>query len=259
MFLLDAHVHIYQQHSPMLAVRSAIENLRALAPAGSDPQFGICLTESAGCNAFAELSAQASAPGSGLVLLQASARDLKVSLSGVGELFIFAGRQVATSEKLECLAFGTGIDVPNGLTFQQCAQQIRAAGAIPMLPWGLGKWMLKREKIVREIILQNRPTDLLICDSTVRPTLWPMPRLMKLAEQRGYKIVAGSDPFPLPGEEQLIGSYATALELTVDAGDATAQLLSYFASEQSVSRCGVRSPVNQAISRNLGLLKAAQR
>jgi hypothetical protein len=39
---------------------------------------------------------------------------------------------------------------------------------------------------------------------------------MRKAKQKGFKVIAGSDPLPIPGEEQLAGSYAIVADVDFD-------------------------------------------
>jgi len=90
-------------------------------------------------------------------------------------------------------------------------QRVRANGGLPVLNWAPGKWFFGRGRVVAETLAACSPQELLIGDTTLRNTLWPVPRLMQRARQSGFRIIAGSDPLPFAGEERLVGSYGFTL------------------------------------------------
>lgn len=49
--------------------------------------------------------------------------------------------------------------------------------------------------------------DVFLADSGVRPALWPRPARLARAEARGWRVLAGTDPLPLPGEEAKPGRF----------------------------------------------------
>ena len=99
-------------------------------------------------------------------------------------------------------------DIPDGLSVEETLAAIRSAGGVPALNWAPGKWFFRRGKTVRRLILDAAPGDFIVCDTSLRPTVWPTPRSMRLARARGLRMTAGSDPLPFPGEERQLGRYA---------------------------------------------------
>jgi hypothetical protein len=122
-------------------------------------------------------------------------------------LVIFPGRQIITEEGLELLALGSDARVPERLPFAEAKRQVVELGALPVLNWAPGKWFFSRGRQVQRILEEEAHDSLAICDTTLRPKLWRRPGLMCLAQTRGFPVIAGSDPLPFCGEEQLIGSY----------------------------------------------------
>jgi hypothetical protein len=127
-----------------------------------------------------------------------------------------AGRQVVTSEKLEILALGADVSTSDGLTAEETLDLIRAAAAIPVLSWSPGKWFGRRGRIIRALIASSSPDRFLIGDTGLRPTFWPMPVLMRRARRKGFTLIGGSDPLPLPGEERWVGTYGVAIQADFD-------------------------------------------
>jgi hypothetical protein len=130
--------------------------------------------------------------------------------------YLIAGRQIVTAEKLEILALGVDVSVKNGLSAEETLQAIRAQNAVPVLSWSPGKWFFGRGKRIQTLIETHPDGSFLIGDTGLRPTFWPLPRLMKMASRRGYTIIGGSDPLPLAGEECWIGTYGMTVTAEFD-------------------------------------------
>ena len=86
------------------------------------------------------------------------------------------------------------------------------SGGLPVLSWAPGKWFFRRGQVIRELLDSHASDHMLIGDTTLRPTIWSEPRLMRYARGKGFRIVAGSDPLPFSGEESFMGMYGTWLE-----------------------------------------------
>ena len=128
---------------------------------------------------------------------------------GNRELTAFAARQIAARERIEALARLTSAPIPDGLPLAETLTRIRDAGGIPVLAWGVGKWLFRRRKIVERILESADPDSLFLGDSALRPLFWGTPRPMAAAMKRGFRVLCGSDPLPRPGDEARAGSYAT--------------------------------------------------
>ncbi len=127
-------------------------------------------------------------------------------------LLLFAGRQIATSEGLEILSLVNDRDVPDALPFPEAADRVLETGGIPVIPWAPGKWGGSRHAIIRKAIASLAPQGLMLCDSSIRPAFFPAPSLFRQARRLGVPVVAGTDPFPVAGEEALAGSYGSLLD-----------------------------------------------
>ena len=67
-------------------------------------------------------------------------------------LVLVAGRQIQTLEGLEALALGTDSEFPDGLELTAALAEVRASGALAVLPWGFGKWWFRRGQLARKAI-----------------------------------------------------------------------------------------------------------
>ena len=117
------------------------------------------------------------------------------------------GRQIACKERIEILALGAAAEFSDGVHAKDAVMRALDAGALPVLAWGVGKWLFSRAKIVDELLGAFSPAQLAIGDSALRPLFWGEPLPMRRAREAGYKILHGSDPLPRPGQELRAGQY----------------------------------------------------
>lgn len=207
--VVDTHVHFHPCYDAAAFWRQALDRL----PSGPDVRSGLCLTESGSCRYFADLREGRAALPSGLALGPAGPCALHVRRTADGrQVWLFAGRQAATKERMEIAALLTEEGLPDGLGLAETADRARAIGAVPLLPWAPGKWMFARAPIARGLLDRAGPELLLIADSSLRPLGWPEPRLMRRARRGGFRILAGSDPLPFAGEERRVAQYCTQAE-----------------------------------------------
>ncbi|MEM1170460.1 MAG: hypothetical protein AAGJ08_15610 [Cyanobacteria bacterium P01_H01_bin.35] len=68
------------------------------------------------------------------------------------KIFIIAGRQIVTAEKLEVLALISDSEFADGLPLETTIKNIVSKNGIPVLPWGVGKWIGKRGKILQKLL-----------------------------------------------------------------------------------------------------------
>jgi hypothetical protein len=127
-------------------------------------------------------------------------------------LFVIAGRQIISSERLEVLALGLNSDYPDGQPLRRILSEIQESGCIVVLPWGVGKWLGARKHVIASLLMDIRDTEIFLGDSGNRPFFWPLPDFFKPAGQRPPGNLPGSDPLPLAHQEKRIGSYGFLLQ-----------------------------------------------
>ena len=219
MLVADTHVHLYPFYDVGAAMRSLVRRLAALAPGAERAGF---LAERPDGDAFARLRDGQWGRGSGFefrpldggTLLAADGGDP----SGAG-LYLFAGRQIVTAERVEVLGLAMTRPVPDGRPAAETVARVREAGGVPVLSWAPGKWLFARGRVVRALIGAAAPGGLLIGDTSLRPPLWPEPLPMRAARRRGLAVIAGSDPLPFAGEDTRPGMYATRWDGGLDPRD----------------------------------------
>ena len=221
--LIDAHVHFHSGFDPVTFFRAARTNLEGAAGrlAPGDAWVGILvLTEGAGDRAFEAFRQEAGGRRRGPVCFELTDEDESVLVREDGAqsvpLVVVAGRQVQTAEGLEVLALPVLEEIPDGMTVSETIARTLELGGVPVLPWGFGKWLLGRGRLVAGILGERRPRDFLLADTGHRPPAAPYPTLLRRGEREGLPVITGSDPLPLAGEDRRAGASCFALAGPVD-------------------------------------------
>ncbi|WP_089718466.1 hypothetical protein [Candidatus Entotheonella palauensis] len=220
---VDGHVHIYGCHAAERVFDGAWQHFQTVAASYPCPFQGVLLlTESAGDRAFAELAQlQGGAVGRWHVSATEEANSLRLQRDDGAQLFVLAGRQLVSEERLEVSAYFVSEALADGAPLTALLAQIDRLGGMAALPWGVGKWLGQRGKKI-EAVLGSTGVSVMLSDNGGRPWFWPMPQLLRAARQQGVPVLAGSDPLPKVSEEQQAGSTGFVLRGALDA-DSPAQ------------------------------------
>jgi hypothetical protein len=206
---IDAHVHIYKVDRAEELLRSSVRNFARVSGVSSRVA-ALMLTESAGFDAFSQLRDAGSA---GNVKLErcAEAELLGATVDG-WRLLILAGRQVVSAEGLEVHGLCTTAKPRDGKPLAHVLEELDELGALVALPWAVGKWLGRRRAAVKSVLAGGKSDRLFLSDNSARPNFWHEP-LFRRAERIGVKILAGSDPLPLPGAQHRVGSVGCAIHV----------------------------------------------
>jgi len=221
--LTDAHVHVHGCFDSGVFLDAALGNFQRGAGAlglGGSLAFCLLLTEMKGVSFFQRFRDGGAAGGWGGWTFEPTAEPESLTARRRGtddRLVLIAGRQIATREGLEVLALCTAEEVPDGLSLGETLDRVRAAGALPVLPWGFGKWWLSRgERVARQIRELPADAELYLGDNAGRPAGALPSRLLRAAEERGIPVLPGSDPLPLETHADRAGSYGFLLSGKLD-------------------------------------------
>ena len=213
--LIDAHVHIYDCFNIDTLLASAWQNFSTQASqAGAQDTFTgvLLLTESHQHNWFQTLSDNVGEPLSPAspwtVFATAEPYSLKAMDNQGRTIYLMAGRQIVTAEKLEVLALICDRTFPNGLATETTIKAIQTAGGIAVLPWGVGKWVGHRGQLVTHLLHQKHLSPLFLGDNSGRPRFWAKPSYFAQAE---HPILLGTDPLPLTAEAHRPGRFGLML------------------------------------------------
>lgn len=207
--LFDAHVHVYLRADVASLLSAAARHFRETATAvGATDWYGVLfLTEIAGTSWFETVAGARDGREFGAWRITGVPTD-PLSLEARSEtesLHIVAGRQIVTSERVEVHALGTREAIADGMELSATVHAVRAAEALAVLPWGVGKWLGERGRLVGSILASD-DADLFVSDNSGRPWFWRDPLLARV-RAAGRPVLRGSDPLPLHAEELRVGEF----------------------------------------------------
>ena len=212
---IDAHVHLYQIFDLNTAIERGIENLQKLIRSDGSQENLVpiwLLAERSDASMFEHLlnMAKNNETVNHYHFSRIDAVTITVRKDDRTVLHIFAGRQLISAENLEVLSLVSNYNPPDRrFPLSTLVSQIKFHEGIPVLNWAPGKWFGERGEIVHQLIQESNPAELFIGDSTMRPSFWRTPGLVRKAQKLGFSMLAGSDPLPFSGEEEMIGVYGT--------------------------------------------------
>ena len=213
--LVDGHVHFYSCYDPALFLQSAVTNFAHHGEPGV--QKVLCLTESAPDHWFESLFDQPDKEFVDGWRVQATVESNSLQLvRESGELLlVIAGHQVVSCDDLEVLTIGVREKLTDGPSTEVLVRDTLERGGIPVLPWGFGKWLGNRGRIVAQLV-EEFGDALLLGDNGGRLRFGPQPKMLEQVTARGQALFSGSDPLPMNGQEHRVGSFGTALASPLD-------------------------------------------
>jgi hypothetical protein len=122
--------------------------------------------------------------------------SLMLTRADGARLLAIAGRQFLTYEGLEVLALGCRPELPEREPVRAVLHAVVEAGGVPVLPWGIGKWTLRRGALVRELLGAGAVEPLFVGDNGNRLRGTPLPPGLRFARARSRWNLPGSDPMP---------------------------------------------------------------
>lgn len=267
--LLDGHVHIY----PVFDLAVFFDTALGRAERHGAPLL-LLLTETTGADWFERLRRRAEGratpandalaplfdPGSGRLRVRCTAEASSVAVEDPRRpgtrLYLVAGRQKVARERLEVLALALDPGDPlNGAPdrstdLEELVDRALEAGAAAAVPWGFGKWLGSRGARVAALAAREplrRHPLFFLGDVAHRSWPWRPPR----AFRSGARILAGTDPLPLPGAERQVAAYTTRVEAPLDPERPAESLRAAFRSGAALEITGRRSPPMRAIAEQI--------
>jgi hypothetical protein len=228
--LVDGHVHLHDCFEAPAFLDAAAANLAAAAkrlglPDG--PTGCLLLAESQGVDQFARLADGTASTGAWQVGATTEPVSLMARRPGALPIVLVAGRQIVSRERLEVLAIGTRATFADGRPLDEALAAVKAADALAVVPWGVGKWQGARGRLIGDLLEQNRDGPLFVGDNGGRLRLAPRPKLFAQAQRRSVPVLAGSDPLPSPGQVAKVGGYGFVAGTDLDPQAPFAALRGY--------------------------------
>lgn len=212
---VDTHVHMHACFEQDRFLDAAADNLQVGTVRNGRVDGMLCLTETAEADWFDRVVAsfQTSGNGSGHWCFEPTEESnscLAVNPEN-HRIAIIAGRQIVTGEGLEVLALGLKGRFEDGRPLTEVLEAVARAGAVPVVPWGFGKWTGRRGKLVRQLIA-DPPCNYYLGDNGGRLAMMDEPPEFEEARARGIRILPGTDPFPFSWDVDRVGSFGLEWE-----------------------------------------------
>ena len=211
--IIDFHGHLYPLYDPERLFSALTDNARRRFP-NVEATPVLCLAERVGQRWFSETF------GKGIHILEGGWEavpcedELSILLKKEGQqVFLVAGRQFVTSERIEVLCLISDLIMEDGLPIETVIERILEARGVPVLPWSPGKWTGERGEIVRKMFEKYGPAKLFVGDTSMRPTRYSGGNVFRWASEAGFVRLPGSDPLPLTGEEKQAGGFSAHVEI----------------------------------------------
>lgn len=226
MTLIDAHVHCYPSYplDEFLTAAASNFNLNATRLRTADNYAGLLvLTEAEQEGSFQRflnlLGAQTHRdrlPAGWCIHRTAEDCSLHLKVHNNASIFVLAGKQIVTTEDLEVLAIGSNSAPPLKRSLNETVEFVQEQGAIPVIPWGCGKWFQHRGRIIKTLIGERSGEMIFLGDNGNRPFFWRQSPIFNLGRSAGFANLPGSDPLPFDGEYLRPGSFGVALTGALD-------------------------------------------
>lgn len=239
LLVVDSHVHIHNLNNLVHILDATLDSFsQAVQIHKPDHEFSgvLCLTEPAGRDNFIRLRDQLDksvATGEKCRLnnswhLESTQEDLTIGAchnSGT-VIYLLSGQQIVTREKLEVLSLSAPQTVQDRMNLTATVEAIEKLGGFAILPWGVGKWLFGRGKIVSDCIRTKRKNRIAIGDNGGRPAFWKSVVQFDLAKRHDLPLLHGSDPLRVSELRRTAGSRGDILVLDFDRDRPAHSLLS---------------------------------
>ncbi|MGH7718278.1 MAG: hypothetical protein ACREON_05470 [Gemmatimonadaceae bacterium] len=233
--LVDGHVHFHQGFDRLRFFDSAWHNFvaGAVRRALTAPLAGmLCFTESSGAHAFDALRRLGGQTVAGAWTASPTGEEESVLVMHAdGQTVpVLAGRQIVTREGLEVLALAWRGEYADRAPIDVTLVDLARAGAVPVIPWGFGKWWFRRGALVGSLLHRQDLPRFFLGDNGGRMAGGPRPRLFAEGEAAGRYVLPGSDPLPFPSQQEKAGRYGFVLTGELDRRRPAAWLREHLAS-----------------------------
>ena len=216
--LIDTHVHLYSDTADAMLEHAAqrITTFGGVISLFKTVEPCLMLTETARDQVFDQLAERddASCPWRRQGDPQGSA--LWLNHAERGRLLLIAGGQTVTAEGVEVLSLGTRTRFEDGRGIDETIDKVLADGALAVLPYGLGKWLGSRGKLVAQAFERWRAQGVRLGDNAGRPWVLPAPSLFSKSAKLGHAVLPGSDPLRTARGKTTAGSYGVVVNADLD-------------------------------------------
>ncbi len=130
------------------------------------------------------------------------------------------GQQINSEEKIELLLFGMDGFSLEGLNIENILEQAKKHKALVILPWGVGKWLGLRGRIINQLISSYPVGSFYLGDNGNRPFFWQNIPQFSLAKKKKISILRGSDPIGgTPQQLKRVGAFGSIVQQSLNFQD----------------------------------------
>ena len=216
-FPVDGHVHFHRVEMVGPTLDAAAANFARVTGRDNGLVGAILLVQSGRERVF-ECLLQAGTLGGGRFSAVDAEPQTFLAFNGQRRIAVVCGQQIRCERGLEVLALGTATRYAEGHSLEETVGHVRQDGALTALPWGFGKWMGKRKKLVQTALREFSPLAVFMGDNGGRIQWLGLPGLLREASDAGFRLLPGTDPFPFGGDYRRVGRFGflAGLEPSVD-------------------------------------------
>ena len=240
--IIDCHVHLYDCFDIHEFLTGANRNLRSAGRelnSSEDMMPMLMLTETSQESGFERLESLARGQQRSerkpdrewhVRLLPGDKSAVFATNQSDQDLLIISGRRVISSEGLEVPALATDRELTDGRPLKNLVRKINALNANSVIPWGVGKWLGSRGRVLKRFLESDVNHDFFLGDILDRPTFWPRSSIFHMAYSRGFRVLPGTDPLPLKSEARRAGMCGVHIEHRISlnhASDSVKEALRY--------------------------------
>jgi hypothetical protein len=204
----DTHCHFYSSYKLEDFLINAFSNLnKTTVPTGEVKKCLFLTQSSKNSPSDSELKELLNSLGTFSVKIE---NDIyAVTNKSNGEiLYILPGRQFISAEKLEVLALTYTEGNMDAVPLIEILEDLQKKGIPAILPWSPGKWCGKRGELIRDLISNLPEIKYMLGDIAMRAG--KNTPILRLGEEKGIRVLPGSDTLPMRGEENSVGKYFAA-------------------------------------------------
>ena len=212
---VDAHVHFHDDGLVSSTIDAAAANFSMLGLPDDPVQGMLLVAESIGENSFDYLASR-DRTGEWQLWSPPGERETVTASNGISRIVIVCGRQIRCVHGIEVLALGTRKRYSDGGHPNDVIDLVMADGAIPVLPWGFGKWVGRAGGIVKELFNSRDPESLFVGDNGGRLGMCGTPGMLQEFQRAGFRVLPGSDPFPFGGDYRRVGGFGFLADARID-------------------------------------------
>jgi hypothetical protein len=203
---VDGHVHFHSLDAVAPTLDAAARHFRPVSGRREGLLGVLLLTQTSTERVFEALEAAAGQGDWALTGVPGEPETL-LARRGAESVAVVCGRQVRAADGLEVLALGTRQVFRDGMPFPEALDAVRSSGALTVIPWGFGKWLGARGRRVEQALEKVGREAVFVGDNGSRLSLAGQPALVRAAQQRGFRVLPGTDPFPFAAGYRRVGQF----------------------------------------------------